>query len=164
MERGRTVGQLKMFERVLREGSWVRAVIDHGDPTRTPVPKPDVRRMLMTQRSWIDGLRYLVFHNGACLDRAKSLDDAAEVQANRELADLLIPLSKSMGTDVANELTSIAVQIFGGMGFSKDLPIERYYRDARIYRIFDGASEIHRGVIAKSMLKGGTNIYDPWGA
>ena len=45
MERGRTVGQLKMFERLLREGSWVRAHIDHGDPDRTPVPKPDVRRM-----------------------------------------------------------------------------------------------------------------------
>ena len=42
-----------------------------------------------------------------------------------------------------------AVQIFGGMGYCKDLPIERYYRDARIYRIFDGASEVHRFTIAR---------------
>jgi acyl-CoA dehydrogenase len=54
------------------------------------------------------------------------------------------------------------MQVFGGMGFSKDLPIERYYRDARIYRIFDGASEIHRGVIAKSLLKNGSEMFDPW--
>jgi acyl-CoA dehydrogenase len=71
---------------------------------------------------------------------------------------------KVQGAETLGRVVDRAMQIFGGMGFSKDLPIERYYRDARIYRIFDGASEIHRGVIAKSMLKGGANIFDPWGA
>jgi NADP-dependent aldehyde dehydrogenase len=46
-ERGRTVGQLRMFAALVREGSWVEARIDRGDPTRTPVPKPDLRRMLV---------------------------------------------------------------------------------------------------------------------
>src|SRR6185437_13321364 len=46
-ERGRTVGQLKMFARLIEEGSWVDARIDHADPARTPIPKPDVRRMLI---------------------------------------------------------------------------------------------------------------------
>jgi acyl-CoA dehydrogenase len=46
------------------------------------------------------------------------------------------------------------------MGFCKELPIERYYRDARIYRIFDGTSEIHRGVIAKSLLKKGAPLFE----
>jgi acyl-CoA dehydrogenase len=49
-----------------------------------------------------------------------------------------------------------AVQVFGGMGYCKDLPIERFYRDARIFRIFDGTSEIHRTVIARSMIKHGS--------
>lgn len=71
---------------------------------------------------------------------------------------------KVQASELLGRVVDRAVQIFGGMGFSKDLPIERYYRDARIYRIFDGASEIHRGVIAKSLLKGGTAMYDPWGA
>jgi acyl-CoA dehydrogenase len=52
------------------------------------------------------------------------------------------------------------VQVFGGMGFCKELPIERYYRDARIFRIFDGTSEIHRGVIARSLLKRGATLFD----
>jgi acyl-CoA dehydrogenase len=52
------------------------------------------------------------------------------------------------------------VQVFGGMGFCKELPIERYYRDARIYRIYDGTSEIHRGVIAKSAMKKGAVLFD----
>jgi acyl-CoA dehydrogenase len=71
---------------------------------------------------------------------------------------------KVQGSETLGRVVDRAVQIFGGMGFSKDLPIERYYRDARIYRIFDGASEIHRGVIAKSMLKGATGLFDPWSA
>jgi acyl-CoA dehydrogenase len=52
------------------------------------------------------------------------------------------------------------VQVFAGMGFCKDMPIERYYRDARIYRIFDGTSEIHRTVIARSALKQGSALFD----
>lgn len=71
---------------------------------------------------------------------------------------------KVQGSELLGRVVDRAVQIFGGMGFSKDLPIERYYRDARIYRIFDGASEVHRSVVAKSLLKGGSNIFDPWSA
>ncbi|GGD25249.1 acyl-CoA dehydrogenase family protein [Sinisalibacter lacisalsi] len=75
-----------------------------------------------------------------------------------------ISVLKVQGSETLGRVVDRAVQIFGGMGYSKDLPIERYYRDARIYRIFDGASEIHRGVIAKSLLKGGAQLFDPWGA
>ncbi|MEZ5479133.1 MAG: acyl-CoA dehydrogenase family protein [Thiolinea sp.] len=71
---------------------------------------------------------------------------------------------KVQGSETLGRVVDRAVQIFGGMGYSKDLPIERYYRDARIYRIFDGASEIHRGILAKSILKGGTRVYDPFAA
>jgi acyl-CoA dehydrogenase len=46
------------------------------------------------------------------------------------------------------------------MGFCKDLPLERYYRDARIYRIFDGASEIHRATLARNVLKVGAPLFD----
>jgi acyl-CoA dehydrogenase len=53
-----------------------------------------------------------------------------------------------------------AVQIFGGMGYCKEMPIERLYRDARIYRIFDGTSEIHRTVVARSALKLGAPLWD----
>ncbi|MCC0020756.1 MAG: acyl-CoA dehydrogenase family protein [Nitratireductor sp.] len=75
-----------------------------------------------------------------------------------------ISVLKVQASETLGRVVDRSMQIFGGMGYSKDLPIERYYRDARIYRIFDGASEIHRGVIAKSMLKGGTKIFDPYSA
>ena len=53
-----------------------------------------------------------------------------------------------------------AVQVFGGLGYCRDLPIERYYRDARIYRIYDGTSEIHRTIIARAMSEKDQNLYD----
>ena len=70
---------------------------------------------------------------------------------------------KVQAAEVLGRVVDRAVQVFGGMGFCKDLPIERYYRDARIYRIFDGTSEIHRAVLAKGLLKGGSGLYDPFG-
>jgi len=88
---------------------------------------------------------------------------AWEIDAGRDPRARISAL-KVQGSETLGRVVDRAVQIFGGMGYSKDLPIERYYRDARIYRIFDGASEIHRGVIAKSMLKGGASLFDPWGA
>lgn len=83
----------------------------------------------------------------------------AGLDPHAKISALKVQASETLG-----RVADRSMQIFGGMGFSKDLPIERYYRDARIYRIFDGASEIHRGVIAKSMLKGGKSIFDPYAA
>ena len=61
---------------------------------------------------------------------------------------------KLQASETLGRVVDRAVQVFGGSGFSKALPIERYYRDARIYRIFDGTSEIHRNVIARRLLDG----------
>ena len=61
---------------------------------------------------------------------------------------------KLQASETLGRVVDRTVQVFGGSGFSKALPIERYYRDARIYRIFDGTSEIHRNVIARRLLDG----------
>ncbi len=71
-----------------------------------------------------------------------------------------ISMVKVHAAEAANRVADRAVQIFGGMGYSKDLPIERYYRDVRISRIYDGTSEIHRTVIAKDALKTGRRLFD----
>ena len=67
---------------------------------------------------------------------------------------------KVQASETLGRVVDRAVQVFGGSGYAKGLPIERYYRDARIYRIFDGTSEIHRTVIAKALLKGAPQLYD----
>ena len=71
-----------------------------------------------------------------------------------------IAMVKVQASETLGRVVDRAVQIFGGMGFCKDLPIERYYRDARIYRIFDGASEIHRFTIARNVARHGRQLFD----
>ena len=116
-----------------------------GAPKGTSSPiieHPNVRRMLMTQRAWIDAMRALVYTNAGALDRAEAATDADEQRTWRELADLLIPLSKGLCTDVCNELTSIAVQIHGGMGYVEETGVAQHYRDARITAIYEGTNGI----------------------
>jgi acyl-CoA dehydrogenase len=71
-----------------------------------------------------------------------------------------ISMVKVQAAETLGRVVDRAVQVFGGMGFCKDLPIERYYRDARIFRIFDGTSEIHRGMVARATLKKGAPLFD----
>jgi acyl-CoA dehydrogenase len=71
-----------------------------------------------------------------------------------------ISMVKVQAAETLGRVVDRAVQIFGGMGFCKDLPIERYYRDARVARIFDGTSEIHRSLVARAALKTGPALFD----
>jgi len=71
-----------------------------------------------------------------------------------------IAMVKVHAAETLGRVVDRAVQVFGGMGFCKELPIERYYRDARVYRIFDGTSEIHRTVLARSLGRNGRALFD----
>ena len=71
-----------------------------------------------------------------------------------------ISMLKVQASEMLGRVVDRAVQIFGGAGYCRDLPIERYYRDARIARIYDGTSEIHRMVTARQMMKGDVGLFD----
>ncbi len=122
----------------------------------------DVRRMLMTQRSWIDAMRILLYTNGAAIDRSRSLADAADRDSARELADLLIPISKSLCTDMGVELTSITIQIFGGMGFVEETGAAQFWRDSRIAPIYEGTNGIQAADLVgrKLPMRGGAVLGD----
>jgi acyl-CoA dehydrogenase len=72
-----------------------------------------------------------------------------------------ISMVKVHAAETLGRVADRGVQVFGGMGYSKDLAIERLYRDARIFRIIDGTSEIHRTVVARGLLKHGAALFDP---
>ncbi len=95
----------------------------------------------------INAARWMVYQAAWMLDQG--------LDAREQIAMVKVHAAETLGRVVDR-----AVQVFGGMGYCKELPIERYYRDARIYRIYDGTSEIHRGVIAKSALKKGAVLFD----
>jgi alkylation response protein AidB-like acyl-CoA dehydrogenase len=136
-----------------------------GAPAGTSSPiieHPDVRRMLMTQRAWIDGMRALVYTNAAALDRADAATDPDEARRWQELADVLIPLSKGLCTDVCNELTSLALQIHGGMGYVEETGVAQHYRDARITAIYEGTNGIQAADLVgrKLGMRGGGVVLD----
>jgi acyl-CoA dehydrogenase len=129
------------------------------------IEHPDVRRMLMTQRAWIDGMRCLVYTNAAALDRADAARAGGDDESARrwqELADLLIPLSKSLCTDLGNELTSLALQIHGGMGYVEETGAAQHYRDARIAAIYEGTNGIQAADLVgrKLGMRGGAVVTD----
>jgi alkylation response protein AidB-like acyl-CoA dehydrogenase len=106
------------------------------------VEHPDVKRMLLTMKAQIEALRCLAYVNGECIDLAKSHPDEAVRQWRSELADLLTPMTKGWGTDLGVELTSLAVQIHGGMGYIEETGVAQHYRDARIAPIYEGTNGI----------------------
>jgi alkylation response protein AidB-like acyl-CoA dehydrogenase len=108
----------------------------------TIVEHPDVRRMLLTMRSSIGALRGIIYANAAALDRARSHPDEAVRQRTQELAELLTPVSKGWGTDLGVELTSLAIQVFGGMGYIEETGVAQHFRDARIAPIYEGTNGI----------------------
>jgi alkylation response protein AidB-like acyl-CoA dehydrogenase len=137
-----------------------------GTPAGTAseiVEHPDVRRMLMTQRAWIDGMRALVYCNASALDMgdaAAAAGDADGARRWQELADLLIPLSKSLCTDVGCEMTSLALQIHGGMGYVEETGAAQHFRDARIAPIYEGTNGIQAADLVgrKLGMRGGAVV------
>jgi acyl-CoA dehydrogenase len=116
-----------------------------GAPRGTSSPiidHADVRRMLMTQRSWIDAMRCLIYANAAAIDRSAALAGTPEGERAREVTDLYTPLSKSLCTDVGVEMTSLALQIHGGMGYVEETGMAQHFRDARIAPIYEGTNGI----------------------
>jgi acyl-CoA dehydrogenase len=107
-----------------------------------------VQQMIADSVIEIHAARGMVMNAAAAMDRGEDARDA-------------IAMVKVFAAETLGRVVDRAVQIFGGMGYCKELPIERWYRDARIYRIFDGTSEIHRSVIARSALKKGASVFDP---
>ncbi|MEA3031872.1 MAG: 3-(methylsulfanyl)propanoyl-CoA dehydrogenase [Sphingomonadales bacterium] len=122
-----------------------------GRPARI-VQFPDVRRMLLRMKALTQGARALTYYCAGQTDRAGLGDEAA-----RARADLLTPLVKAYGTDVGVEVTSLAVQVHGGMGYVEETGAAQHYRDARISPIYEGTNGIQAADLVgrKIGLEGG---------
>jgi 3-(methylthio)propanoyl-CoA dehydrogenase len=122
-----------------RQGRAVGAPAGEQSPI---IMHADVRRMLMTMKAQIEASRCLTYANAAAIDLAHAHPEPATREYNQKLADLYTPLSKAWGTDLGVELTSVAVQIHGGMGYIEESGVAQHYRDARIAPIYEGTNGI----------------------
>ena len=103
---------------------------------------PDVRRMLMTSRSLIEGCRAMATVAAAAYDAAHAHPDAATRQQNAAFYEFMVPLIKGYSTEMSLEVTSLGVQVHGGMGFIEETGAAQYYRDAKILTIYEGTTAI----------------------
>ncbi len=111
-----------------------------GSPDKTPVPiveHPDVRRMLLRMKALTEAARALLYYTAGQVDRGTLGDVTAQARA-----DLLVPLIKAWGTDIGVEVTSLNIQVHGGMGFIEETGAAQLFRDARIPPIYEGTNGI----------------------
>ena len=136
-----------------------------GAPRGTSSPiveHPDVRRMLFTMKAYIDAMRALIYLNAEAMDRSRHEPDEADRNEADELVDLLIPLTKAWCTDLGSVITSLGIQVHGGMGYIEETGMAQHYRDARIAAIYEGTNGIQAMDLVgrKLAMRGGGVVAD----
>jgi len=111
-------------------------------PADPIIVHPDVRRMLLTQRAYLEGSRAFAYWLALHGDRAEHHPDEDERKASHDLLALLTPVVKAFLTDNGFLCTNLAMQIYGGHGYIRDAGMEQYVRDARINMIYEGTNTI----------------------
>ena len=99
-----------------------------------------IQSMLAEMATLVDASKLMTYRAAAFRDKGKPFSQESA-------------MAKLFASEASSKITDMAVQIHGGYGYSKSYPVERYYRDARVTRIYEGTSEIHRMVIARGLLK-----------
>lgn len=115
------------------------------DPTAPSVlitEHPDVRRMLLTMKAYVEGCRAMLVHAALCVDLAEHSPDEAVREKMLGRAELLTPVCKAYCSDIGYEVSTMALQVLGGHGYLKDYPIEQLVRDSKIGSIYEGTNGI----------------------
>jgi hypothetical protein len=117
--------------------------VDGSLPAAGPIiHHPDVKRMLMTMRAYVEGCRALASVAAAAFDAAHHHADADTRKQNQAFYEFMVPLIKGYSTEMSLEVTSLGVQVHGGMGFIEETGCAQYYRDAKILTIYEGTTAI----------------------
>jgi alkylation response protein AidB-like acyl-CoA dehydrogenase len=106
------------------------------------IQHPDVRRMLLTMKVYVEGMRSLLYYVGNCEDRVHISEDETEKEKLQGIIDVLIPVAKGYVSDRAFDICSLGIQVFGGYGFIKEYPQEQLLRDCRITMLYEGTNGI----------------------
>jgi hypothetical protein len=113
---------------------------------------PDVRRMLLTMKSYTEGMRSLLCYIGLLEDKKQICDNDTEKQQYQDLIDILIPVGKGYVTDRAVDVCNLAIQVFGGYGYTCEYPVEQIFRDVRVTTIYEGTNGIQAMDLASRKL------------
>jgi len=128
------------------QGGDMKVMNDKASPRVTIIKHPDVRRSLMVQKSYSEGMRALVLYTASIQDEIELATKAGDKERTEDLEklnDLLLPIVKGYGSEKSWTLLGTeSLQTFGGAGFTRDWPIEQYVRDAKIDTLYEGTTAI----------------------
>ena len=131
------------FARTRVQSADLTRMTDKTAPRVTIIHHPDVRRMLMLQKSYAEGMRALMLYTATQQDAVMAAAARGERdEAAERLNDLLLPLVKGVGSERSYELLSQSLQVLGGSGYLQDYPVEQYLRDAKIDTLYEGTTSI----------------------
>jgi hypothetical protein len=131
------------FARTRVQGADLAQMTDKTAPRVTIIHHPDVRRMLMLQKAYAEGMRALVLYTATYQDAVQVAEDAGRTdELAVKLNDLLLPLVKGVGSERSYEMLTLSLQTLGGSGYLQDYPIEQYIRDAKIDSLYEGTTAI----------------------
>lgn len=155
----RSYQQARQYAVDRKQGKAIGAELDAGESS--PIADhADVRRMLMTMRANVEAMRCVMYANAAAIDFADSSSDESEREHWDSVTALLTPISKGWGSDLGVEMTSLGIQIHGGMGYVEETGVAQHWRDVRIAPIYEGTNGIQAAdlVFRKLPLGGGAVI------
>ena len=124
------------------QGKHLLAGKDPDAPDVPIIQHPDVRRQLALMKAYVDGMRSLIYYGGHSYDMEHLAADDTEKEKYADRSAILTPIIKGYITDKALEVTSHAIQVYGGYGYIKEYPVEQLMRDCRIFMIYEGTNGI----------------------
>ncbi len=130
------------YARTRIQGRHLLKMTDKDAPGVPIIQHPDVRRMLMTMKIYVESLRSLSYFIAFCIDGIATSSDPEEKKRLQGIIDFLIPIAKAYTTDRSFDVCSLAVQVYGGYGYIREYPVEQLLRDCRITPIYEGTNGI----------------------
>lgn len=115
---------------------------DPNAPSVLITEHPDVRRMLITMKAYVEGCRAMLVHAALCVDLAENSPDEAIREKMLGRAELMTPVCKAYCSDIGYEVSTMALQVMGGHGYLQDYPVEQLVRDSKIGSIYEGTNGI----------------------
>ncbi len=125
------------------QGAHISQAQDLDAPRVAILAHPDVRRMLLSMKSHVEGMRALLYYSGLCMDKAQALSEPAEREKWSGLMDLLLPICRIYSADTGFKVTETAIQVHGRYGYFSDYPIHQFLRDIKPASIWEIATGVH---------------------
>ncbi len=130
------------YARERLQGRDIEAGKDPQAPQVPIINHPDVRRMLLQMKAYVDGMRSFVYFVAHCFDKKNSAETRQEKERYNDFIELLTPIIKAYCSERGQFVCEQAIQVYGGYGYTKEYPVEQLYRDCKITSIYEGTNGI----------------------